>query len=111
MGLGGGGGAAEGLWVGWQRLLGNPHASRARRALPAGRSERCLRNVSGPREENTELAGRKHLGQGSEPFSRMAQREKLGTGSLAEGSTCVMGCGLAALGLTVSGVVAAEAGV
>lgn len=67
-----GGRAAEVLWVSWQRLFGSPHASRARRALPAGRSERCLGNVSGPREEETPQPGPRTI-------------LKLGTGSQAEG--------------------------
>lgn len=41
------GGAAEVLRVSWQRLLESPHVGRVCGALPAGWTERCLRNVSG----------------------------------------------------------------
>lgn len=53
------GAAAEGLGVSRQRLLDSPHAGRARRALPAGQSERRLGNVRGPRESQ-EQPERRH---------------------------------------------------
>lgn len=46
----------------------------------------------------TEPAGREHLGQGLEPFSRAVQVEKLGMGSHAAGPHRAVGYSAAALG-------------